>query len=248
MMIRSRRHIRSSPSADDEGVGLGSSSSATNYKGVPTTCNSEIHGGRAPTLFRMTAIALLGILLSLVCVYGLRHCIATAHHRTALEAAKLVGNISGKVFVITGGYSGIGAETAKAILTEGGRVVIGGRSANRLEEFTASLTKAFPSRKQNVDGFELDLSDLASVQKFASYVNDRYDKIVLINNAGIVCPASVTKQGFEMQMGTMVIGHFLLSKLLLSKTTRQVWLSSTFHTMVRLQFAHARILYLCDRL
>ena len=181
---------------------------------------------------------LLGIPIFTLILYVLKNSITTLHHRTALQAAKIFrGNISGKVFVITGGYSGIGAETAKAILAEGGRVVIGGRDTTRLAEFISSLSRTYLSQghERNVDGFALDLADLDSVKNFALYVQDKYqkDKLILINNAGIICHASKTKQGLEIQFGVMVVGHFLLSKLLLSKTTRQVWLSSWYHTMVR---------------
>jgi NADP-dependent 3-hydroxy acid dehydrogenase YdfG len=52
--------------------------------------------------------------------------------RTALEAAKMNGSQDGKVFVITGAYSGIGVETTKALLEVGGKVIIGGRNEANL--------------------------------------------------------------------------------------------------------------------
>jgi len=199
---------------------------------------STIHKSTANTrvrkLIQNTLVFLAVILLAVFSLNVLKKMIPTVHHRTAMEAARLARNgILGKTFVVTGGYSGIGAETVKALLNEGGRVVIGGRNAGRLEEFMASLTAANANSSNNVDGMVLDLSDLESVKTFAAKVGERYDRIVLINNAGIICPAAETKQGIEMQMGTNVVGHFLLSKLLLPSTTRQVWLSSTFHSMVR---------------
>ena len=185
-------------------------------------------------------ILMLGLLVPSFLLYLLKKNITTLHHMTAMEAAKLLSdNISGRVFIITGGYTGLGAETAKALLSEGGRVVIGGRDPQKLEKFTRSLLiRDNPSHSisqdSHVDGFTLDLADLNSVKTFASYVEGKYthEKIVLINNAGIICQASTTRQGLETQMGVMVVGHFLLSKLLLPMTTRQVWLSSWYHTMV----------------
>lgn len=196
---------------------------------------------KVPKVARLARIACIGLVLFVLVINGLKHCIATAHHRTALQAAhQFSKNIHGKLFIITGGYSGIGAETVKALLAEGGRVVIGGRSPEKLEDFLAlPLFREYEFSKHKddgvLDGYPLDLADLNSVQKFGDYINTRYSndhKLVLILNAGVICPAAVTKQSFEMQMGTMVIGHFLLSKLLYPRTKRQVWLSSTFHTML----------------
>lgn len=77
----------------------------------------------------------------------------------------------------------------------------------------------------------LDLGDLASVQKFSQHILKNYSQIdCLMNNAGVMnTPPDMTKDGFEMQMGINVIGHFLLAKMLVDITKRQVWLSSKGH-------------------
>ena len=153
--------------------------------------------------------------------------------RTALEAAKL-GEVKGKTFVITGAYSGIGVETAKALLAEGGSVVVGGRNQQLLDEFVEKLKEEYDSSK--VDGAVIDLADLATVKTFAEYVQNKgYQDVVLICNAGVMnTPPGQTKDGYETQMGVNVIGHFLLAKLLVKQTRRQVWVSSLGHTMVSL--------------
>jgi NAD(P)-dependent dehydrogenase (short-subunit alcohol dehydrogenase family) len=157
-----------------------------------------------------------------------------APHRTAFEAAQLhADNIEGKLFIITGAYGGIGSETARAILAMRGKVVIGGRSSDKVAAFVNQLSMDFKGEK--IDGYALDLADLESVRSFATYVLDTYqDQEIdcLINNAGIIAPVAETIQGLELQMGTNVVGHFLLSKLLISKTRRQVWLTSTSHMAV----------------
>jgi NAD(P)-dependent dehydrogenase (short-subunit alcohol dehydrogenase family) len=150
--------------------------------------------------------------------------------RPALEAATMYAdNIKDKIYVITGDYSGIGVETVKALLSQGAKtVVVGGRNSKLQEEFVTGLAD------DRVDGScTIDLGNLASVQAFAKYVNDKYSSInVLILNAGVMnAPAGVTKDGFEMQMGVNVIGHFLLAKLLADKTKRQVWVASAGHAM-----------------
>ena len=158
-----------------------------------------------------------------------------APKRTAQEVIDQNGNVAGKRFVITGGYGGIGAATAIALLQAGGKVIIGGRDKHKLEAFMQQLKER---HGDNVNGYVLDLADLKSVQEFAKCVNGNFAHVdVLINNAGVMkCPPSVTQQGFEMQMGINVIGHFLLAKLLVEKTHRQVWVSSAGHSMVSFIF------------
>ena len=137
--------------------------------------------------------------------------------RTALEAAKLNGNVQGKLFVITGAYSGIGVETTKALLAEGGKVVVGGRNCKLQEEFVEQLKKDYDDDR--IDEHIIDLGDLESVKDFAVYVSGKYKSIdVLICNAGIMnTPPGVTKDGFEQQMGVNVIGHFCWPKSWLTK-------------------------------
>jgi NAD(P)-dependent dehydrogenase (short-subunit alcohol dehydrogenase family) len=154
--------------------------------------------------------------------------------RTALEAAQeFAAETAGKIFVITGAYSGIGIETTKALLQVKAKVVVCGRNRQEQDKFIESLKKDFdPSL---IDGHVVDLGDLSTIKTFADYVNGKYEKIdCLINNAGVMnTQASLTKDGLETQIGVNVVGHFLLTKLLLPKLVkakgRQVWLSSDGH-------------------
>jgi short chain dehydrogenase len=154
---------------------------------------------------------------------------------TALEVAEAnKASIEGKVFVVTGAYSGIGLEATKALLTAGGTVVLTGRSESLLQETVEALKKEGFDGAKIDGGCTIDLADLDTVKAFAKYVKGKYDRIVLICNAGVMAtPPGVTKQGFEQQFGINVIGHFLLAKLLVDKTSRQVWLSSSAHRAVR---------------
>lgn len=139
-------------------------------------------------------------------------------------------DLTGQVFVVTGAYSGLGAATAKALLHAKATVVVAGRNPTAQAEFVQELEKKYDA--ELIDGTTtLDLGDLSSVRDFAKYLDSKYPKIqCLINNAGVMnTPAGLTKDGFEVQMGTNVIGHFLLAKLLSNKTERQVWLSSAGH-------------------
>ena len=143
-------------------------------------------------------------------------------------------DLSGKVYLITGGYAGLGAISTKALLMAGAQVIITGRSATTQADFVKSLqddTELSFDPAQLDASHTMDLGDLKSVQAFANYVKGTYDRIdCLVNNAGVMnTPPGKTKDGFEIQMGINVIGHFLLSKMLVDITYRQVWLSSKGH-------------------
>ena len=150
---------------------------------------------------------------------------------TAAEVAAVFPNeISNRVFVITGGYGGIGAQAAIALLEQNATVVVAGRSDKSIAAFRQEHAKY----GDRLRGGLLDLGDLQSVTRFANTLLSEGKPIdVLINNAGLMAtPEGRTAQGHETQFGTNVIGHFLLSKLLLpllkksSQGGRIVWLSS----------------------
>lgn len=157
-------------------------------------------------------------------------------NKTAFEVVQNQ-NLQGKVFLITGGYSGLGAESAKSLLRAGATVIIVGRNAGAQQKFVTELLndKSLKISENQIDAEKtMDLGDLESVSRFAKQIYQKYEQIdVLMLNAGIMrTPPGKTKDGFEIQMGTNVIGHFLLAKILAPKTKRQVWLSSTGHLLV----------------
>ena len=156
--------------------------------------------------------------------------------KTAFDVVKNI-DLSGKVFLVTGGYSGLGAVTVKALLKAKAKVIIVGRNKASQDKFVQELlvNKDFEVSPNQIDAeYTMDLADLSSVSKFAKYIDGKYNQIdVLINNAGVMrTPPGKTKDGFEIQMGTNVIGHFLLAKILAPKTKRQVWLSSLAHKLM----------------
>lgn len=152
---------------------------------------------------------------------------------TALEAVEGL-DLSGKVFLVTGAYSGLGAATTKALLTAGATVIVAGRNPKSQQDFATALISKHGFDAKRIDATDkLDLGRLASVRDFAACIRASYGRIdCLVNNAGVMkTPPGVTQDGFEVQMGTNVIGHLLLAKLLVDITKRQVWLSSTGHTL-----------------
>ncbi|KZV84369.1 NAD(P)-binding protein [Exidia glandulosa HHB12029] len=122
---------------------------------------------------------------------------------------------TGKVFLVTGGNSGIGFETVKELLKKGGKVYLAARSRSKGEEAITSLEKETGKRAIFL---ELDLGNLASVKRSAQTFIDMEPQLnVLINNAGVMaCPVEmITSDGYDLQFGTNVIGHWYFTTLLL---------------------------------
>lgn len=149
-------------------------------------------------------------------------------------------NLSGRTAFITGGYSGLGRETARAMAAKGAHVILSGRDATKLAAAADEIAEGTGAR---VDTLVCDLASLDSIRAAAKEANGRFDKIdLLINNAGVMaCPLSRTADGFEMQFGTNHLGHFLLTNLLMplvekGTTPRIVNLSSRGHHIDQVHF------------
>lgn len=135
---------------------------------------------------------------------------------SALEVVKgLNANLEGKVVLLTGGTSGIGIETARALATANAHVIITARDMARGAEVVEDLKKT--SGNDNIDVMELDLNSLQSVRDFVDNFRARNLPInILICNAGIMaCPQSKTVDGFETQFGVNHLAHFLLTTSLI---------------------------------
>ena len=119
----------------------------------------------------------------------------------------------GGVAVVTGGNSGIGAESAKALLDAGCFVVLACRDEAAGEQALSEMGAAAGSARVQ----KLDLADLDSVSAACSEIAAKEGRIsLLLNNAGVMAtPQEKTKQGFELQIGTNHLGHFALTRLLL---------------------------------
>ncbi|KAE8555699.1 hypothetical protein EYB25_000397 [Talaromyces marneffei] len=127
----------------------------------------------------------------------------------------------GKVFIVTGGYSGVGYELVTMLYQAGGKVYLAGRSEDKANAAIAEI-KALPTKDSSEVGdvvfLHLLLDDLTTikpaVEKFTS-AESRLD--VLFNNAGVSNPpkGSVSAQGHELQLATNVLGPHLLTQLLL---------------------------------
>ncbi|KAH9046337.1 NAD(P)-binding protein [Lactarius deliciosus] len=126
-----------------------------------------------------------------------------------------IPDLTGKVILVTGGNTGIGKETIKHLLAHNAKVYLAARSAQRANEAIAELQSE--TGKEAIF-LQLDLSDILAVRKSAQEFLSKESQLhVLINNAGIMVPPKeqVTTQKYDMQFGTNVIGHWLLTELLL---------------------------------
>ncbi|PWA00948.1 hypothetical protein BB558_002972 [Smittium angustum] len=139
-----------------------------------------------------------------------------------------------RVAIVTGANSGIGYETAKALMLTGHQVVMACRNETLAKEAMENLEKE--TGLKNCEFIPLDLSSISSCKKFATEFKKKHNKLhLLINNAGIMaCPYMTTKDGIEMQFGTNHVGHFVITTELLdtikaSAPARIINLSSMAH-------------------
>ncbi|MGZ4128843.1 MAG: SDR family oxidoreductase [Actinomycetota bacterium] len=124
--------------------------------------------------------------------------------------------MDGRVCVITGGTSGIGKETARALAERGARVVLINRNAEKAAAVAAEIARTATVPVEMVHG---DMSSFASIRAAAAGVLDRYPRIdVLINNAGVFrVRRHVTADGFEETFAVNHLAPFLLTNLLLAR-------------------------------
>ncbi|TFK24421.1 NAD(P)-binding protein [Coprinopsis marcescibilis] len=127
-----------------------------------------------------------------------------------------IPDLSGQVIIVTGANTGIGEETVKALLQHKAKVYLAARSQDKAEQAIQDL-------KQQTGGKEaiflkLDLADFKSVKSGAEeFLSKEKELHVLFNNAGVMmAPVPlITAQGYDLQFGTNVLGHFYFTKLLL---------------------------------
>lgn len=163
----------------------------------------------------------------------------------AIEAS--IPEQTGRRAIITGANSGIGFHTALELARHGAAVVIASRDEAKGKAAVARIRTEVPAAAAEFS--LLDLASLASVRSFAEREMKRGIALdLLINNAGIMAPPKrlETKDGFELQFGTNVLGHFALTGLLLpalqraastgAQAPRIVMIASIAHKRAALNF------------
>jgi NAD(P)-dependent dehydrogenase (short-subunit alcohol dehydrogenase family) len=153
---------------------------------------------------------------------------------TAEEIAR-AADLSGRVAVLTGASSGIGAETARALAIAGADLVLGVRDVAAGE---ATARRIAPEARGRIRVLPLELSDLASVASFAEAIDGPVD--LLIANAGVSkTPETRLPNGLDVRFATNHLGHFFLAlrlrRRMAERGARLIVLSSAAHKGMRLR-------------
>jgi NAD(P)-dependent dehydrogenase (short-subunit alcohol dehydrogenase family) len=159
----------------------------------------------------------------------------------ATWSAADVGDLTGRVALVTGANSGIGYEVARTLAEHGAHVILGCRNPEKARRARDKMESQL--ERSSLELLELDLADLASVRQAAADVVTGHARLdLLVNNAGVMgTPYRQTADGIELQMATNHFGHFALTGLLLNRLvtterSRVVAVSSNMH-----RFGHLRL-------
>jgi NAD(P)-dependent dehydrogenase (short-subunit alcohol dehydrogenase family) len=136
--------------------------------------------------------------------------IRTGFGFTSTATEVLAGvDLHGKTMIVTGGASGIGIETVRALAAAGADVTIAARRTDAAEAVAGDLRAA--TGNPNIHVRAMDVSDLSSVRAFVA----GWDRPLhsLINNAGVMALPTLDRnaEGRELQFATNYLGHFALT-------------------------------------
>ncbi|TFK32879.1 hypothetical protein BDQ12DRAFT_739138 [Crucibulum laeve] len=126
-----------------------------------------------------------------------------------------IPDLTGKVVIVTGGNTGIGKETVKVLLQHNAKVYLAARNEKKAIQAIRDLKN---ETGKEAYFLQLDLADLkvvkAAAEEFLSKENDLH---ILFNNGGVMTAPvpMITAQGYDLQFGTNVLGHFYFTQLLL---------------------------------
>jgi len=122
---------------------------------------------------------------------------------TAQEVMRGI-DLTGRIALVTGGYSGLGLETTRALAAAGASVVVPARTPDKAHRNLAALPR--------VELAALDLTDAESIAAFSQrFVSSGRPLHLLVNSAGVMAtPLRRDRRGFESQFATNHLGHFQL--------------------------------------
>jgi len=159
---------------------------------------------------------------------------------SAKWTAEQIPEQRGRTAIVTGANSGLGLASARELARHGADVVLACRNLEKGVAAQREIEALAPTTR--VELAELDLASLASVQAFAETFLAEHDGLdLLLNNAGVMAPPRrETADGFELQFGTNVLGHFALTGRLIGAMegrtdARVVTLSSNAHKMGKIK-------------
>jgi NAD(P)-dependent dehydrogenase (short-subunit alcohol dehydrogenase family) len=125
-----------------------------------------------------------------------------------------LGDLTGKRVIVTGATNGVGLGTAHALAKAGAHVILAVRNIELGKQRAAEIGGS-------TEVVKLDLADLSSVREFPTLIDGDVD--ILINNAGAITNRRAdTVDGFEMTLGTNLLGPFALTNLLLPRVRSQI--------------------------
>ena len=150
-------------------------------------------------------------------------------------------DLRGRCALVTGASGGLGAETARALAEKGAEVVLAARDPIKTKAVAESIEAA--GVVGSVEVAHLDLADPRSIRAFAARFRESHPALhLLVANAGVMaCPLQRTAEGFELQLATNHLGHFLLTGLLVpalraGAPSRVVVVSSAAHLVSGVDF------------
>ena len=133
---------------------------------------------------------------------------------TAHWTPERLGDLTGTRVIVTGATNGVGLGTARALARAGAHVILAVRNTALGAQRSAEIGGS-------TEVIELDLADLSSVRAFPGRLDGDVD--ILINNAGALTQHRAdTVDGFEMTIGTNLLGPFALTNLLFGRIRRQI--------------------------
>ncbi|KAJ7682439.1 NAD-P-binding protein [Mycena polygramma] len=136
--------------------------------------------------------------------------------------AEDVPDLTGQIFLCTGGSAGIGKETCRVLVAHNAKVYLAARSEEKARAAIDDICQS--TGKSDIHFLQLDLADLVSVRKAADeYISKEQELHVLINNAGVLYAPGIgpqTTQSYDVQFGVHVLGHYFLTMLLMPTLLR----------------------------
>jgi len=150
-----------------------------------------------------------------------------------------MGDLTGRVAVITGASAGIGCATAAALAGNGATVVLACRDVVKGQAAVARIAQEGVDR-ESLSVVALDLTSPASVQAASTQILSSTSRVdLLVNNAGVMAiPFALSADGVEVTFATNHLGHFaltgrLLPRMLATPSSRVITISSNAHRRAR---------------
>ncbi|OMP75376.1 SDR family NAD(P)-dependent oxidoreductase [[Flexibacter] sp. ATCC 35208] len=140
-----------------------------------------------------------------------QHPIICPYDKSSTASDVLTGlDLHGKTVVVTGGHSGLGLATSRALSEAGARIIVGAKDVHAARATFNGLPGFNGS--SGIEVGQLDLADLNSVRAFANTILFKEKHIdIVINSAGIMaCPERRIGNGWESQFAINHLGHFAL--------------------------------------